>query len=191
MKDRNTTGDDERKLAPVITWRTTLVTSVDCPTCKLVGLVLSLYMNERGGSAFPSVPTLAGDCSLTDRAVRKHLNEHLHVQGWLTLIERGGVKGQRKRANEWQASTPELGAGVEPRPRNEDAAPRNETTETPERGSSQVVQEQVHEVVGASKRICVQCGEVCDDLTAYQDHLEVCDPDFVPADRLTVIDGAA
>ena len=55
------TPDPHRKLAPVITWRTTLVTSVDCSTCKLVGLVLSLYMNERGGSAFPSITTLSDD----------------------------------------------------------------------------------------------------------------------------------
>lgn len=148
---------DRHWLAPVITWRSQLVQGSDCSTCKLVGLALSLYMNERGGSAFPSTETLAADCSLTDRAVRKHLNEHLHQQGWLILVERGGQKGQRKRANEWQASTPERGSAIVGLPRNEEAAPRNEVPPTPERGSAQVVQELDHEIVG-SRLKCLECG---------------------------------
>lgn len=186
---------DDRKLAPVITWRTTLVTAIDCSTCKLVGLVLSLYMNERGGSAFPSIPTLAEDCSLTDRAVRKHLNEHLHAQGWLTLIERGGLKDGHAKANEWQASTPELSSGVGSEPRNLVPRPRNESAETPERGSPQVVQEQDHEVVSAGV-VCSGCGGTFTTSDALCDHIESDCPvvngeDFIPADSLTVIQGGA
>ena len=178
---------DDYKLAPVITWRTTLVTSVDCSTCKLVGLVLSLYMNERGGSAFPSIPTLSADASLSERAVRKHLNEHLHAQGWLTLIERGGLKDGHGRANHWQASTPAPDAGVGSEPRHDVPQPRHLTTQTPAGGAAQVVQEQVHEVVGAQKRVCVRCGEALDDLNAYMDHLEVCDDEMTPAADLKVV----
>lgn len=161
---------DRHWLAPVITWRSQLVQGSDCSTCKLVGLALSLYMNERGGSAFPSINTLAADCSLTDRAVRKHLNEHLHAQGWLILIERGGQKGDRRRANEWQASTPELSSPVSERPRNEDAAPRNETTRTPERGAPQVVPEVDQEIVDLSL-VCSQCGRSgFPSISALEDH---------------------
>ena len=188
MANGNTTPDGERKLAPVITWRTTLVTSVDCSTCKLVGLVLSLYMNERGGSAFPSIPTLSDDTSLSERAVRKHLNEHLHAQGWLTLIERGGLKDGHAKANHWQATTPERGAGVGSGPRHEGTRPRHLVPETPAPGAAQVVQEQVHEVVGRQQRVCSRCGEVFeDDLNAYMDHLEVCDEEMTPAADLKVV----
>ena len=163
---------DRHWLAPVITWRSQLVQGSDCSTCKLVGLALSLYMNERGGSAFPATETLATDCSLTDRAVRKHLNEHLHPQGWLILVERGGQKGQRKRANEWQASTPERGSAITDAPRNEEAAPRNETTVTPERGSAQVVQELDQEVVGVSL-VCRECSATgFTTADALADHVE-------------------
>ena len=183
---------DERKLAPVITWRTSLVTGIDCSTCKLVGLVLSLYMNERGGSAFPSIPTLSADTSLSERAVRKHLNEHLHAQGWLTLIERGGLKDGHARANHWQASTPAGDSGVGSGPRHEGTRPRHLLAATPERGASQVVQEQDHEVVGGSL-VCTGCGEST-FTTADQlcDHIESDCPAlngeaFTPAADLKVV----
>lgn len=169
---------DRHWLAPVITWRSQLVQGSDCSTCKLVGLALSLYMNERGGSAFPSASTLAEDCSLTDRAVRKHLNEHLHAQGWLVLVKRGGQKGDHAWANEWQASTPERSSGVGPKPLNVVPQPLNETTQTPEPRSAQVVQEVDQEVVSV---ICVICGEGVAGIDALQDHREVgCIPMVTP-----------
>lgn len=184
---------DDYKLAPVITWRTTLVTSVDCSTCKLVGLVLSLYMNERGGSAFPSIPTLSSDASLSERAVRKHLNEHLHAQGWLTLIERGGLKDGHGRANHWQASTPAPDAGVGSEPRHDVPQPRHLTTQTPAGGAAQVVQEQVHEVgLGGTGVVCTACGETFPTADALCDHAENDCPvlnsdDFIPATDLKVV----
>lgn len=193
MANGNTAPDPERKLAPVITWRTTLVTSIDCSTCKLVGLVLSLYMNERGGSAFPSIPTLSEDTSLSERAVRKHLNEHLHAQGWLTLIERGGLKDGHARSNHWQASTPAPDSGVGDEPRHEGTRPRHLTTETPERGAPQVVQEQVHEVgLGGTGVVCSACGETFTTADALCDHVESDCPvlngdDFTPAADLKVV----
>lgn len=135
---------DRHWLAPVISWRSQLVEGSDCAMCKLVGLGLSLYMNERGGSAFPSVKRLASDLSIGERTVRLHLNDHLHAQGWLKLVERGGQKGERRKANEWQATTPASPAGVSPQPRQEDPPPRQETAPTPARDAAQVVQELDH-----------------------------------------------
>lgn len=184
MPDASPSEGQTRTLAPVITWRTTLVTSVDCSTCKLVGLVLSLYMNERGGSAFPSVPTLAHDCSLSERSVRQHLNEHLHAQGWLTLIERGGLAGKARRANEWQASTPAGNAGVPDEPRQDVPQPRHLSALTPADGAAQVVQERVHEVVG------LKCPNPICDLTfssidERDEHYADCsDPDLTPASEI-------
>ena len=138
---------DRHWLAPVITWRSQLVHYSDCPTCKLVGLALSLYMNERGGSAYPSNATLAADCSLGVSTVRQHLNEHLCPQGWLTLKHRGGQKGDRKMANEWQATTP------------------------PATGS-QVVQELDQEVEGVSL-VCRECSTTgFTTADALADHVE-------------------
>ena len=137
-----------RTLAPVLDWRRVLMDGTDCTTCITVGLALSTYMNASGGSAFPSVATLAEDTSLTDRAVRKHLNEHL-AGTFLVLVEQGGKKGEERRANEWRATfpdlvdnsltTPERGSGVGPDPGTSTRAPRNHVPQTPERGSPQVV----------------------------------------------------
>lgn len=169
----------ERSLAPVITWRSTLVTSIDCQTCKLVALVLSLYMNERGGSAFPSNARLAEDCSLGISTVREHLNSHLHTQGWLTLIERGGTEGDTRKANEWQASTPrQLLAG----------SPPGKPLTPPPASGAQVVHN--HEVENAGvTRTCSKCrDDFTGTLDAYMDHLQECDDqDFVPAVDLKVV----
>jgi hypothetical protein len=132
--------------------------------CKFVGLGLSLYMNERGGSAFPSVATLATDLSLAERTVRLHLNEHLHPQGWLHLVERGGRKGDRKRANTWQASTPASLAAVAPDPGISQHAPRHLTTATPAPGAAQVVHELDKELANL---VCRECGEA--PFTSMQD----------------------
>ncbi len=185
MSDGSTS--DLGHLAPVITWRSTLVTTIDCSTCKLVGLVLSLYMNERGGSAFPSVPTLAGDCSLSDSTVREHLNSHLHAQGWLTLIERGGQAGQRRRANEWQACTPPGVGGV---PHRETATTPPGDDATPPGAGAHLVHDQVQGTKGAAQKLrCPRdCGEFFDTIEERDDHYVECgDPDFIPAADLKVV----
>ena len=40
-------------LSPLFTWRSALADSDLEPPTRHVGLAISLYMNERGGSAFP------------------------------------------------------------------------------------------------------------------------------------------
>lgn len=92
-------------LAPLYTWRTALCTSGLEPTSRHVGLTLSLYMNERGGSAFPGAVRLAADTGLTERTVRDHLAKLVGV-GWLEILTRGGG---RKNANEYAARFPETG----------------------------------------------------------------------------------
>lgn len=162
-----------------------LVQGSDCSMCKLVGLGLSLYMNERGGSAFPSIPTLAGDLSVSERTVRHHLNEHLHKQGWLSLVERGGQKGERRRANEWRATTPAGDAGVGDDPGISRRAPRQETTTTPAGGAPQVVHELEKEVEGSSL-VCRECGDArFPTLDALQDHQDGACPALAADGSLT------
>ena len=93
------------KLLPVLTWRKAITLSGLPPTTRLVALTVSLYMNEMGGSAFPGASRLVSDTGLSDRAVRGHL-KLLVDTGWLALVERGGLKGERKTANAYQAVIP-------------------------------------------------------------------------------------
>ena len=116
-------------LSPLFTWRSAICDSDLQPTTRHVALVLSLHMNERGGSCFPSQPTLAKETGLTDRAVREHLLI-LNAKGW---IER---KKQPGRVDMYEATTPEAGSGV---PRQEVPHPRNVVPDTPERGSAEDV----------------------------------------------------
>lgn len=160
------------QIVQVYTWRSALVKSLDCHTCKLVALVLSLHMNEMGGSAFPSNRTLADECSLGISTVREHLNGHLHAHGWLTLIERGGTKGGVNRANSWQALIP-----IDPRqmladPRQQDAYPRQQTATPPPGAGSQVSIELDHEQNAGRSHRCSACGNALPTLDALCDHQE-------------------
>lgn len=182
-------SDDPGRLAPVITWRTALMRGSNCSNCKLVGLGLSLYMNEMGGSAFPSIRTLAGDTSLSERSVREHINGHLHKQGWLRLVERGGTfEGQRK-ANVWQAVTPPAAdAGV---PGETQQDPRQETAHPP---APDAAQESIYQSNEKEDLVRCECGEWFPDVNARSDHIE-CAPgcsaiegeDWTPASELRVV----
>jgi hypothetical protein len=93
-------------LAPLFTWRSA-VSSPHGPkdaTTKHVLLALSLYMNERGGSCFPSIVTLAADTGLNERTVRDHLS--LAVQdGWITR-KRHGYGDRRFWRYEYESAVP-------------------------------------------------------------------------------------
>jgi len=119
-------ADDTPTLAPLFTWRAAICESDMDSTTKLVAFVVSFYMNERGGSAFPGAVRIASDASLHESTVRERLRE-LRDQGWLTQTERGGRRGQRRRANAYQASIPPLAHGegytCTPRPRRSDPSP--------------------------------------------------------------------
>jgi hypothetical protein len=64
-----------------------------------------MYMNEMGGSAFPGATRLAGNTSLHFKTVRRELRA-LVAGGWLEVVERGGLRGERKRANAYRARIP-------------------------------------------------------------------------------------
>lgn len=67
-------------------------------------LALSLHMNERGGSAFPSAPTLAEETGLSTRAVEGHLRGATE-DGWLARKEFPG-RGRGWRRVSYSARIP-------------------------------------------------------------------------------------
>lgn len=121
------------RILPLLTWRSALCDSDLEPTTRHVALTLSLYMNERGGSAFPGASRMARDTGLAVSTVRTHLAA-LVESSWLVLVEKGGVKGERKTANHYQATIPpRLLAEVDPtgNPTGASAAPVGLTALTP------------------------------------------------------------
>lgn len=105
----------ETKIQPLLTWRSAICDSNLPSTTRHIALTLSLWMNERAASAFPGAGTLAQATGLSERAVREHLRA-LVTAGWLELVERGGVRGERKHANHYRASTPNPTLAFDPGP---------------------------------------------------------------------------
>lgn len=129
-------------LSPLFTWRGAICDSILLPsTTRLVALVVSLHMNERGGSAFPGAALLASETGLSERAVRDHL-KLLVDEGWLHLVERGGLRGERRRANAYQATIPPNLGTPEP-PAGVDGPPLHDVPLTPEPAAPQDVIESV------------------------------------------------
>jgi hypothetical protein len=129
----------ERRLSPLFSWRSSICDSDLEPTARHVALTLSLHMNERGGSAFPSAPTLARETGLHERTVRTHLNELVQL-GWLARELRPG------RVSVYSAAIPDLptpgaGPGVPEPPLADDqgtpgAGPDEDVLKAPEEQSS-------------------------------------------------------
>lgn len=69
-------------MSPLFSWRSALCDSGLPPTTRHVALTLSLHMNERGGSCFPSQTTLARETGLNKDTVKVHLRS-LANAGWL------------------------------------------------------------------------------------------------------------
>jgi Helix-turn-helix domain len=91
-------------LSPLFGWRGAIASS-DLPApARHVALTLSLHMNERGGSAFPSVGTLAGETGLNERTVQRHL-VNLVEAGWLIVEERHRENGSQT-SNDYTAAVP-------------------------------------------------------------------------------------
>ena len=93
------------RLKPLFSWRSAIAESDLAPTTRHVALALSIYMNERGGSAHPGPALLAKDTGLHISTVKEKLAE-LEERGWLVCISRGGLKGERRIANEYEAAVP-------------------------------------------------------------------------------------
>lgn len=97
---------DRPQLAALFTWRSAIAQSDLTPTLRHVALTLALYMNERGGSAYPGVNRLAKDTGLHRTTVMRAL-EQLTAMGWLTLLEHGQSKaGKPRRASVYEARIP-------------------------------------------------------------------------------------
>ena len=81
-------------LSPLFGWRGKIASSDLEPTSRHVALTLSLWMNEMGGSAFPSVETLERATGLSRRAVQTHL-AILVEKGWLKRTKRRNEDGRQ------------------------------------------------------------------------------------------------
>jgi len=101
------------KIQPLLTWRGAVCESDLRPATRHVALTLSLYMSERGDSAYPGARRLAHDTGLTERSVRDHL-AGLVKGGWLQLVEKGGNKGDKRHANVYAARVPDPPLPLDP-----------------------------------------------------------------------------
>lgn len=105
------------------TWRHAIAQSDLAATTKHVLLTISLYMNEMGQGCYPTQEDLAKATSLSERAVRKHI-ELAEAAGWLIRREHG-FRGQKWRNHEYEprwpdaqdvdAEKPDVEEGAEPR----------------------------------------------------------------------------
>ena len=93
-------------LRPLFSWRAAICDSDLSSTTRHVALTLSLHMNERGSSAWPGPTRLARETGLNVSTVKERLRE-LERTGWLRCVSRGGLKGETRRANEYEAALPE------------------------------------------------------------------------------------
>lgn len=91
-------------MSPLFTWRSAIAASELAPSHRLVALTLSLHMNERGGSAFPSRATLALETGLSPRSVSRILRS-LVGDGWLTVEVRFDARG-RQTSSRYVAAVP-------------------------------------------------------------------------------------
>ncbi len=94
----------EPRLSPLFSWRSAICDSGLEPTTRHVALTLSLHMNERGGSCFPSQATLARETGLHDETVRLHLRR-LREAGYLLVENDRSMKGRGTR-NHYSATIP-------------------------------------------------------------------------------------
>ena len=92
-------------------WRQAIVESDLRPTVRYVALVLSLHMNNAGGSCFPSRATIARECGLDVSNVKRAIYE-LRDGGWLDVEARTEPSG-RQTSNFYTALVP-LGAALPP-----------------------------------------------------------------------------
>lgn len=98
--------NDRPSLSRLFTWRTAICDSDLRPVVRHVCLTLSLYMSERGDSAFPGATRLTHDTGLAKRTVLAALGE-AEAAGWLRVKVRGSsLRGGRRTATEYAAAVP-------------------------------------------------------------------------------------
>lgn len=123
-------------LAPLFTWRSAISESDLPPTVRHVALALSLYMNERGGSAHPGPSRLARETGYHLVTVKRALGA-LEEHGYLNCVTRGGSDRDGTRtANEYVAAfptpDPPTTTRSAPLPVEQPAHPEHTTTGSPE-----------------------------------------------------------
>ena len=87
------------RIKPLFSWRGAICDSGLAPSARHVALTLSLHMNERGGSCFPSISTLERETGLSRNTVLAALRE-LESAGWIT------VKRAARSVNRYSATLP-------------------------------------------------------------------------------------
>ena len=105
------------------TWRHAICKSDLPPTTRHVLHALSCWMNEVGGSCYPTTKELATATGLSERAVCEHL-EKAEGWGWLKR-RRHGFKGRGYRRHEYEAAFPGSGRGPESEPDEVDSEGEN------------------------------------------------------------------
>jgi hypothetical protein len=83
-----------RTVSPFFTWRRAMTASELPSTTKLVLFVIAEYANAKDDICWPSVETLAAQCSLSERSVGTHLTI-AEQAGWLTRWK------SRRPARKW------------------------------------------------------------------------------------------
>jgi len=91
---------DERDFKPLFTWRSAVCDSNLPATCRHVLLTVSLHMNERGGSCFPSIDRIAAETGLNRATVIRQV-QHARDNGWLLVGQSRG-----RASNTYTAAIP-------------------------------------------------------------------------------------
>ena len=108
---------------------------------KLILIKLADNADEKSGHCFPSVSGIADVCGCDSRTVQRHMKE-LISGGWVSVIERGGIKDDKRRANVYRLTRGWKGESAEPIEN-----PRHDDTGTPGR-MSQVPPAECHPTPG-------------------------------------------
>ena len=87
-------------------WRSAVLDSDLQSSTKLVLLVISTYMNDHGGGAYPSQNTIVNKSSLSKRTVVDHIEIACNA-GWL-IKDTHGFSGQGWRRNEYKIAFPDV-----------------------------------------------------------------------------------
>jgi hypothetical protein len=90
-------------MSPLFTWRSWICESGLPSTVRLVLFTLSLYMNERGGSAYPGAKRLADDSGLSVRSVKSALAIALEAGCIVETFHGGSPVGGQRKASEYRA----------------------------------------------------------------------------------------
>lgn len=94
------------KIRPLFTWRSAIASPLgpSNPTTRHVLLTLSLHMNERGESCYPTTKQLAEETGLSERSVCTHL-EQAEIDGWMRK-RAVGLRGRQWKRHIYSPAIP-------------------------------------------------------------------------------------